>query len=371
MKRRLFLIILLLAASLALPSARAYALTEDELVRQQEDAADTASVAEAIPESAADALEELGIDPEHPTAGMKKFTISALFDVVKGGLLGGVSAPLRSLGAILGAVLVTSLFADERRRVLRSACTAGAGIAVIAPIASLAASVSATLTECSVFMTASLPVFATLTVSGGMPVSSSFLNACMLGLSNALSAIGGGILLPVACAALAFSAVGAFVPELKTEKLASGVRTFTLWGIGAALALYLTFIGIQSGITSSLDGLTQKALKVTVSGALPVVGGIISDASETVFGAAELIRNGMGGLALVVIVIAFAKPLFTAVVWAAALRFAEFAASAFGSDDVATLTAAARKTVTAMIALLAAAAVAITVSLAILVRLKV
>ena len=370
MKRRLFLI-LLLSALLALLPARVHALTEDELVRQQEDAADTASVAEAVPESASDALEELGINPKHPTAGMKKFTVSALFDVIKGDILGVLSAPLRALGAILGAVLVTSVFADEKQRVLRSACTAGAGIAVIAPIASLAASVSTALTECSVFITASLPVFAALTVSSGMPVSSGFMNACMLGLSNALSAIGGKVLLPVACAALAFSAVGAFVPELKTEKLASGVRNLTLWSIGAALTLYLTFIGIQSGITSSLDGLTQKALKVTVSGALPVVGGIISDASDTVFGAAELIRNGTGGLALVVIVIAFAKPLFTAVVWVAALRFAEFAAASMGSDDVAVLTGAARKTVTAMIALLAAAAVAITVSVAILVRLKV
>ena len=370
MKRRLRLIILFAALLVLLP-ARVHALTEDELVRQQEDAADVASVAEALPETAADALEELGIDPEHPTAGMKKFTLSALFDLLKGGLLEVIAAPLRSLGAILAAVLLTSLFADENRRVLRSACTACAGIAVIAPVASLAASVSAALTDCSVFMTASLPVFAALTVSSGMPVSSGFMNASMLGLSNALSAIGGKVLLPVACAALAFSAVGAFVPELKTEKFASGVRDFTLWGIGAALTLYLTFIGIQSGITSSLDGLTRKALNVTVSGALPVVGGIISDASETVFGAAELIRNGMGGLALVVIATAFAKPLFTAVAWAAALRFAEFASASLGSDDVAVLTGAARKTVTAMIALLAAAAVAVTVSVAILVRLKV
>lgn len=370
MKRRLFLIIVL-TALLTLLSPRVYALTEDELVRQQEDAADTASVAESVPDSALDALDELGIDPEHPTAGIRKFTVGALFDVIKGELAGVLSAPLRSLAAILAAVLITSLFADENRRALRSACTAGAGIAVIAPIASLAASVSVTLTDCSVFMTASLPVFASLTVSGGMPVSSAFMNAAMLGLSNAINVIGGKILLPVVCAALALSAAGAFVPELKTEKLASGVRGFALWGIGAALALYLTFIGIQSGLTSSLDGMAQKTLKVTVSGAVPLVGGIISDASDTVFGAAELIRSGMGGLALVVIAAAFAKPLLSAVAWAAALRAAEFAAASFGSDDVATLTGAARKTVTAIIALLAAAAIAITVSVAIIVRLKV
>lgn len=370
MKRRLLLIILLLLL-LPFSAAGAGALTEDELVRQQEDAADVASVAESVPQSALDALDELGIDPEHPTAGMKKFTVSALFDVLKDGLAEAFAPPLRSLGAILGAVLIASLFDNGERRVLRSACTAGAGIAVIAPVASLASSVSATLTECSVFTTASLPVFAALTASGGMPVSSAFMNAAMLGLSNALSALGAGVLLPVACASLALSAAGAFVPELKAEKLASGVRNFALWGIGAALTLYLTFIGIQSGLTSSLDGLTQKTLKVTVSGVFPVVGGIISDASETVFGAAELIRTGMGGLALVVIAAAFAKPLLSALLWAAALRAAEFAASSFGSDGVATLTGAARKTVTAMIALLAAAAVAVTVSVAIIVRLKV
>lgn len=370
MKRRLLLIIIF-ALALAAFCPRVSAITEDELVRRQEDAADTPSVAESVPEAALDALDELGIDPEHPTEGMSKFTVGALFEIVARELTGVIAAPLRSLAAILGAVLIAALFADESRRALRSACVAGAGIAVIAPVASLAASAAVTLTDCSVFMTASLPVFATLTVSSGMPVSSAFMNAAMLGLSNAVSALGGKVLLPVVCAALAISAAGAFVPELKAEKLASGIRSFALWGIGAALMLYLTFIGIQSGITSSLDGLTQKTLKVTVSGVLPLVGGIISDASETVFGAAELIRSGMGGLALVVIAAAFAKPLLSAIAWAAALRMAEFAAASFGSDDVAALTGAARKTVTAIIALLAAAAVAITVSVAILVRLKV
>lgn len=363
----LTMLIIMLLAALA---PRASALTEDELVEQQEDAAGTASVADSVPSDALDALDELGIDPERPTDSMKKFTISDLFGLLKNELTGVISAPLHSLAAILAAVLLVSLTSSEKHRVLRAAAVAGAGVAVIAPIASLAATAAEALSDCSVFMTASIPVFSTLTVSSGMPVSSAFMNGSMLVLSNVISKVAANVLLPVACIALAFSAVGAFVPELKTERIASGVRTFAVWSIGAALALYLTFIGIQSGISSSLDGLTQKTLKVTVSGSIPIIGGIISDASDTVFGAAQLIRSGLGGFSLVVIVLVFAKPILTAAAWSLALRIGEFAAASFGGDDVAALTGAARKTVTVIISLLAAAAVAVTVSVAIIVRLR-
>ena len=370
MKRRILFIILILTIVCTILAPSVCAASQDELIAEQETSAGIQSASEAIPTEVTNTLDKLGIDPEHPTAGMRSFSLSDLIGILKSELLGVVSVPLRSLAAILAVIFLTSMLSSEKHRVLRAAGTAGAGVAVIAPVAALAVSAAETVSVCSVFISASIPVFGALTVSGGYPVSSAFMSGCMVALSEALSIISSSVLVPIACVGLAFSAVGAFVPEMKTEKLASGIRSFAIWSVGGALALYLTFIGIQSGITSSLDGLAKKTVNVTVSSVIPVVGRIISDASDTVLGAAELIKSGFGGFSLVVILLIFAKPLLTAIVWAVTLRIADFAASSFGADDISSLTGAAQKTVTVLIAVLASVAVALTVSVAVIVRLK-
>lgn len=370
MKRRIAFIILILTAAITLLAPGVSAVSQDELIAEQEASAGIQSVSEAIPREVTNSLDKLGIDPEHPTAGMRGFSLSDLVGILKSELLGVVSAPLRSLAAILAVIFLTSMLSDEKHRILRAVSVAGAGIAIIAPVGALAVSAAETVSVCSVFTSASIPVFGALTVSGGFPVSSAFMSGYMVALSEVLSLLASSVLVPIACIALAFSAVGAFVPEIKTEKTASAIRSFAIWGVGGALALYLTFIGIQSGITSSLDGLAKKTVNVTVSSVIPVVGKIISDASDTVLGAAELIKSGFGGFSLVVILLIFAKPLLSAVAWAAALRIADFAAASFGEDGISSLTGAAQKTVTVLIAVLASVAVALTVSVAVIVRLK-
>ena len=54
---------------------------------------------------------------------------------------------------------------------------------------------------------------------------------------------------------------------------------------------YITITGVVSGTT---DASLLKAAKLTISGAVPVVGGILSDASEAVLAGAAAVKNAAG-----------------------------------------------------------------------------
>ena len=54
---------------------------------------------------------------------------------------------------------------------------------------------------------------------------------------------------------------------------------------------YIGFTGVVSGTT---DAMAMKAAKLTISGAVPVVGGILSDASEAVLVSAGIMKNAAG-----------------------------------------------------------------------------
>jgi len=61
---------------------------------------------------------------------------------------------------------------------------------------------------------------------------------------------------------------------------------------------YLTVTGVVAG---SADVVTTRVAKTTISTVLPVVGGIVADAAETVLAGAMLVRNGMGVAGLLVV----------------------------------------------------------------------
>ena len=54
---------------------------------------------------------------------------------------------------------------------------------------------------------------------------------------------------------------------------------------------YLTVSGVIAGST---DAVTVKAAKFTMSSLVPVVGGILSDAAETVLAGAGILKNAVG-----------------------------------------------------------------------------
>ncbi len=101
-----------------------------------------------------------------------------------------------------------------------------------------------------------------------------------------------------------FTAVSAAEAALSNEKL-SGIRKFLQWFLTGTLKCtlyiftgFLTLTGIISG---SCDAVRLKAAKLALSGAVPVVGGILSDASETLLTSASLIRNSVGTYGLLAV----------------------------------------------------------------------
>lgn len=70
------------------------------------------------------------------------------------------------------------------------------------------------------------------------------------------------------------------------------------WGVTSALTtIMLAFVGyltVSGVIAGSADAVAIKAAKFAVSGMVPVVGGILSDAAETVLAGAGLLKNSVG-----------------------------------------------------------------------------
>ena len=88
-----------------------------------------------------------------------------------------------------------------------------------------------------------------------------------------------------------------------------------------------------------------------ISSAIPVVGGVLSDALLAVKGSAGVLKAGVGVTGLVIVLAAFLPPLAELVCWSLCLRLGGLAAELFGQKPAASMLDGGRAAVRLLIAL--------------------
>ena len=109
------------------------------------------------------------------------------------------------------------------------------------------------------------------------------------------------LLLPLVYAYIAACTAYAAIGNEGLKRIAAMLKwvvTSVLTTVLLAFVGYLTVSGVIAGTT---DALTIKAAKFTVSSMVPVVGGILSDASETVLAGAAILKNSVGVFGMLVV----------------------------------------------------------------------
>ena len=90
--------------------------------------------------------------------------------------------------------------------------------------------------------------------------------------------------------AIANSAVG----EDLLKRLRDLLKTAVSWCLKTILTIFTTYMSITGVVSGTTDAAALKATKVTISSVVPVVGSILSDASEAVLVSAGLAKNAAG-----------------------------------------------------------------------------
>ena len=93
---------------------------------------------------------------------------------------------------------------------------------------------------------------------------------------------------------LLFSAASCALGEEYLRKLADSIKGFLNWLLKTLLLVFTTYMSVTGVVAGTTDAVALKAAKVTISTAVPVVGGILSDASEAVLVSMQLMKNAAG-----------------------------------------------------------------------------
>lgn len=165
-----------------------------------------------------------------------------------------------------------------------------------------------TMDEMMTFSTLLLPVLASASATSGSVSSAGVLYGTAAVFSKVLIGFCGKILIPMTYAYLALGITDAALHEERLVKLRELLAWLVRWGLKIVMYLFTGFMGINGILSGSVDTAALKAAKVTISGMVPVVGGIISDAAETVLYSAGLLKSSIGTFGMLAFLAVFAAP---------------------------------------------------------------
>lgn len=139
-----------------------------------------------------------------------------------------------------------------------------------------------------------LPVMtASLAAQGGTTGATALYAGTAL-FDTVLSSIISKLLVPMVYVFLALAAANSATGEDLLKKLRDFIKWLMTWSLKTILYIFTGYMGITGVITGTADAAAVKAAKLTISGVVPVVGGILSDASEAVIVSAGVMKNAVG-----------------------------------------------------------------------------
>jgi len=241
------------------------------------------------------------------------------------GLLEIVSAGLRTIKpelvqgagiclAVTAVVLLTSLvgsFPGKNSTVMRLVCTLALGTVLLRQTGSMVRLGTETVQELSEYGKLLLPIMTAALASQGGITSSTALYTGTAIFDAVLSSLVGKLLVPLVYLFLAVAIANGATGRALLKKLRDLLKWLCTWGLKTVLYLFTGYMGITGVISGTADAAAVKAAKLTISGVVPVVGGILSDASETVILSAGVMKNAVGIYGLLAIAAMWITPFLT------------------------------------------------------------
>lgn len=287
--RGLFLF-LLLALLLTLPVS---AVTMEDMIDHQSDALDTRGLEGAAGEYSPGQTLSPDISLDQGLQNIIDTGGEQVFGIVRKAVRSGILL----LVIVLLCGLADGLYGGLGKSGLDIVVVAGAlavAAVAVADVNSLIGLGRKALSDIEMFSKVLLPTITAAAAAGGSPGGAIARQVATMLFSDVLLTLISRLLLPLVYAYVAACTAYAALGNEGLKRISSTLKwavTLILTSVLLVFVAYLTVSGVIAGTT---DAVTVKAAKFTVSSVVPVVGGILADAAETVLAGAGILRNAVG-----------------------------------------------------------------------------
>jgi stage III sporulation protein AE len=287
----------------------------------------------AVPDDALPALD--GITPDNADGKLETGLLNLLTqaaNLASGSLGAGLRAAL-GVTAIAALCLAAGSLTDGiPSQYIQIAGVLGIAAMTLTGVNSMMEAGRETIRDMDTFSKALLPTLAAAGAAAGKPVSAIFRQTGTVVAANLLTTMYDKLLFPLLYAYAALITFNAAMPRDMVKRIAGFCKWIFTGLLTVTLVIFTAYLTVGGAISGQTDAVAVKASKAALSGALPVVGNIIGDASETVLAGASVIKNAAGVFGLLVVLGIVLVPCISLAVRALAMKLGAALVGTVGSE---------------------------------------
>lgn len=226
-------------------------------------------------------------------------------------LLGEVYTGLGLLASVLAMAVLSSYLGELKSGFGADSVAECAFFVCYIIIAGISASAFYQAVECATaavdkiafFMRVLVPVMITALMTSGALLSAATLEPALLSMIEVAVFVIQNVFIPAVLVSTALGIVGGMSDRFRTDRLVGLLNKAVRWGLTLTLTIFVSLAGLKSIASSGADGLTVRLSKFAASNLVPMVGGILSESAETIMNCSAVIKNSVGILGIICIII--------------------------------------------------------------------
>lgn len=340
-KVRMLILFLIFAALFTISVSAAESESPEEFYVEQYKNSGAEDLEDSLPDSAKDYFSEHGIDPSDYN-WVNSLSAESVFKHILTFITSGAKAPLNTGAVIIAIILISAALtsAEIKSSAMTAAiyASAAASAAVIAvPVSSVINTSVNALRGIGVFMLSFIPVFAVIVAASGATVTAASMSALLLAAAETVSYISSFIVLPLMGGYLTLSLSSAVSPLIKKSGITETVKKLAFWIMAFISAVFVGILGIQTAVNSSADTLVSKTAKFIIGSSIPVAGGVLSEAMNTVTASMGLLKSSIGIYGALACAVTLLPLVIELLIWRAVLLISSSVSEIFSLGGIAGL----------------------------------
>lgn len=165
-----------------------------------------------------------------------------------------------------------------------------------------------TIKELTDFMKLLYPLLVTLMIVTGNIVTTSVLESILLFFINGIGFFVNSFVIPLVMVTLVIYILSNVSDDVKLDKFGDFFKGSVVWILGIVLTIFVSLVSLEGTLSSSVDGITSKTAKSAISTFVPVVGKVMGDATDTILGCCNILKNSVGIIGIFIIFSIVALP---------------------------------------------------------------
>ncbi|MEE0859272.1 MAG: stage III sporulation protein AE [Acutalibacteraceae bacterium] len=333
--------------------------TQDDIYNSQYELSGADTLIDELPHDVQQQLENIGVT----SPSWKELNSLSFFDIFSSiiNTVGEKSiTPLNCVVKIMGVVMLvalinsvkTTLASSSLTSVLDSVAVLAVSIILIQPI-SYTIEYCATIIELSAdFMLVFVPVMVAIMLTMGQSLQSAGNYTIVMGAGTAVSQISTKILVPLLNTFLGMSVVSGISQKVNLNGFCELVNKVVKWVLTFTVSLFTAILTMQSIVSASADSAGTKATRFAISSFVPLVGGALSEAYQTVRGCMGMLKSGVGVFAILATGTIYLPSIISCVLWLIAINIAIALAGVFDMGQIIKLLRSVATVINVLIAIL-------------------